>query len=1307
MSLNYYWESFIRKLKGKPGSRDYFENLMLELLKVENPDKEVHRIAASPGDGGIDILVQQDNGIDIYQCKFFTDELGESQRNQIRKSFNKAMEDKGVTVLRWFLCMPREQELEEISWVHNFIKKRSDVYGVEMHFIYGTEITNRMEAVAPELIDKYFPITAPKHFTNKSLIVPFTKEDSNSAQGGTYIPRDDLLSKIADSFQSQSGNKRMVFLSGMGGCGKSELARAYAERHSSAYEEIFWLTCTDGIRPDLMTLMSNADTLCDVKKEDVVAFSNTVLIIVDNCNNNDSKFLRELEHSTGLADILVSTRLRYIGSYKNIISIESDEPEKFTFEVFERNYCKVQPWGEPKEIKEDEICPVHDICRAVQYNTMIVSLIGLRLCEYDNLSIADCAKKIRTGVGSIKGTFDYSKDLDPRSEEMKDVLHFLFQDILYPTVPVTREQKEVLSVLSLTPATWYEGNYIYSLTGGGTENTNHEYAAKKLLSFGWLQGSSDKMAIHPLIAEAISGEPISISDPKFYYKLLNNYLGLQEKYLAKNHFLINEIIKRSGDALPEAKIAAMLLINNGGYKKIFAKKFPNVSTAYFVYEAHDWSRFYYYQDIEKQSTCLLLNIPCQTKEDDSVKLLKIYSTGVPYVLDLSTTISNKEIAKIPAGLCYEDPNICNCIFSQHLTVIENHAFAGCSNLSGELRLPDSLTRIGEQAFFGCSGLSCELRLPDSLKSIENRAFAGCSNLSGELRLPNTLNNIGEGAFFKCSGLLGELRLPDSLNCIAGDVFSGCSGLSGELRLPDKLISIGDWTFSGCSGFTGELHLPNTLKSIGIRAFAGCSGFSNELHLPETLTSIGSGAFDGCTGFSGELRLPDSLTSIGEQTFANCTGLSGVLRLPDGLTSLEDKAFSGCCHLSGELRLPEKLADIGDGTFYGCSSLSGELRLPEKLISIGDWAFANCSGLSGELRLPDSLTSIGYRAFFGCSGLSGDLHLPDRLISIGRGAFDGCSGLLGEQHSPDKLTNIAYRTPIEFTNLSSEINLPDSLTSIVEEAFSGRSDLSGELHLPDSITTIGDWAFYECSGLSGELRLPDNLTNIGEGAFYGCSGFSGKLCLPDSLISIGEGAFFGCSGFSGELRLPDNLTSIGEGVFYNCTGLSGELHLPDNLQVIRDETFVGCSGLSGELHLPDSLTSIGKVAFAGCSSLSGELRLPNSLCSIGERAFYGCSNLSGELFLPDSLISIGEGAFDRCSGLSGELRLPYNLTSIGSMSFNRCNAIEKIVFNNPNTIIEGRINPFSSTIICGYKNSTAEEYALKNGLVFEELKPDEQ
>ena len=109
----------------------------------------------------------------------------------------------------------------------------------------------------------------------------------------------------------------------------------------------------------------------------------------------------------------------------------------------------------------------------------------------------------------------------------------------------------------------------------------------------------------------------------------------------------------------------------------------------------------------------------------------------------------------------------------------------------------------------------------------------------------------------------------------------------------------------------------------------------------------------------------------------------------------------------------------------------------------------------------------------------------------------------------------------------------------------------------------------------------------------------------------------------------------------------------------------------------------------------------------KREFYNCSGLSGELHLPDGLTSIGENAFSECFGLSGEIRLPNTLKSIGILAFHKCNDIEKIVFYGPNTIIKGSLNPFSSTIICGYRNSTAEEYTLKNDLVFEELKPTEK
>ena len=1287
MALNYYWESFIRNLRGKPGARAVFENLMEELLRAENPEKNVQRVEANPGDDGIDIYVTQDNGIDIYQCKFFTDNLGDAQRNQIRKSFNRAKEANGADMRRWFLCMPREHESEdnEVKWINNFINKYTDYDGnhVKIQFIFGTEITNRIGKNAPGLIDKYFYISGHKHFTNKALIVPFTKENANGPQGGTYIPRDDLLSKIANSFQSQSGKERMVFLSGMGGCGKSELARAYAERHSSEYEEIFWLTCTDGIRPDLMTLMSDADTLCDVNKEDVAVFSDKVLIIVDNCNSDSSKFLRELEHGTGHADILVTTRLNHIGSYTNIIFIESDDPVKFTYAVFEKNYCRPQPWRASKEIKDCEIHNVYDICREVQYNTMIIALIGLRLSEYNNLSISDCAQKIRNGVGIIKGKIDYSKDLDPRSEEMKDVLRFLFQDIL--NYPVTIEQKEILFVLSLTPASWYEMEFIFSLTGDGPEKTDHEYAAKKLLSFGWLQGNNSKIAIHPLIAEVISDESIISSDSAFLSTLLNNYLGLQEKYLIRDRLLINEIIKRADCALPETKIAAMLLLNHGGYKRLFAELHPEVKVAYFVYINHDKNRYFMYRELKTNQTYPLVKVLCNEKDGKCANLLKVYNTGVNYTLDLNVPYKGEWIKEIPEGLCWHDLNIRECIYSREISAINDKAFCGCSSLSGELHLPESLTSIGDFAFSDCSNLSGELHLPESLSSIGDFAFSDCSNLSGELRLPKSLSSIGNAAFSGCSGFSGDLYLPESLTSIGEAAFSGCNGFSGSLCLPESLTNLGNTAFYHCKSLSGVLHLPESLSSIGDYAFFDCSNLSGELRLPKSLTSIGEAAFSRCNGFSGELCLPDSLTRIDERAFYGCSGFSGELHLPEHLTSLGDSAFKDCSSFSGELHLPKSLTSLGDSAFSGCSGLSGDLHLPDGLTSIGNGAFYECSGFSGELHLPKSLTSIGDWAFSGCSSLSGDLRLPECLTSLGDSAFSGCSGFSGKLYLTEYLTTIGHNTFSGCNGLSGELHLPKNLTNIGNYAFNHCSGLSGELHLPESLTSIGDFAFSDCSNLSGELHLPERLNRIGESAFSGCTRLSGELHLPRNLTYIGSRTFSNCTGFSGELRLPENLTYIGNMAFSGCSGFSGELHLPEGLTYICYLAFNGCSGFSGELYLPESLRGIDFGAFDGCDKLiikdiskyhrlqrnakngtvtalefynasisdGGELQLPDSVTNIADSAFYQMENLSGELDLPRNLTSIGKSAFAGCIGLFGELHLPDSLTNIGDMAFARC------------------------------------------------------
>ena len=1202
MAYAYDWESFIRIHGGEPGARDMFEKLLDDLLRQENPNKEVHIVRASPGDEGIDVYVSQKDGIDVYQCKFFMRALEDSQWQKIKKSFDAAMKPKGVTILRWILCMPREMHKEDLKKWDNFKKKHASS-GIEIRLVDGNEIVARMQECDrlnnTNLMNKYFGESRRRRFTNKERIIPFTMSYANGAQGGTYVSRDDLLRKIEHCFRT----KRMVFLTGMGGCGKSEMARAFAYKHRDDFDEIFWLTCDDSDKkPDLMSLMSKSDPLSKIEKTDIVNFSNRVLIIIDNCNIDYEGFLYELERETNMAKILITTRLSRIGNYNSIIPVESDDPDTFAYAVFSKNYCKKPRWGRAKEICDDEAESISDICRTVQFNTMIISLVAIRLREKSDLTISKCASQIIDGVGTITGKIDYTKDHEHRSENLKEILRFLFLDIL--NYPFSNAQREVLSVLSLTPALWHSIDYITSLLDVG----DHEYAMKSLLDLGWIQGDSDKVTIHPLIAEVMAddGRDIIIKTPDYYENILRNYLGLPDELLGREKYLINKAAKLSHGFDSKLMVAIMLVINHGGYRSLFSKIHPEVNVAYFVYVNNYKNgvlyRSFEYRDLQRNKTYLLLDILCRVSQNEDVRLLSIYNVGVPYKLDLNVIFHGKWIKDIPDNICSMDQFVSGCDLGLKITTIGNSTFYGCKRLRGEV---------------------C---FPEELKSIGNRAFSACDGLIGELRFPESLTSIGDEAFLGCKGLSGKLNLPKNLTYIGNRAFSGCKGLNGELCLPERLIYLGD------------------------RAFYLCKRLNGNLHLPATLTSIGNGTFDHCKGLDGELLFPQGLVSIGNNAFAGCEGIKCELHLPESLTSIGKKAF------------------------YGCISLKGELILPVRVTSIGDEAFSGCKGLSGEPNLPETLTNIGNDVFFGCT----DIILPDWFFKTKNKSRYHRRQLLDSQQINGGINRKKSIEANQCNGSGGELNMPEGLVSIGDMAYFGRSDLVGNLNLPKSIRYIGEKAFYGCSGLRGELNLPKNLNKLGNGAFEGCY------------------------GMSGELRLPEALTCIGDNVFRDCKGLTGELYMSETVKIIGDNAFSGCEKLSGKLRLPRSVVSIGRRAFAFCRGLSGELYLPDELISIGVEAFYKCSGLRGKVHFSKKMTVIGKRAFYGCRGLNGELELLPNLLQIGEQAFYGCSLIEKIIFYNPDTKIDGVLNPYASFAICGYKNSTAEKYAYENGLVFEEL-----
>ena len=102
------WHDYVRLHGNEEGARAAFEHDCEALLKKQFPMQSVGLVRANPGDEGVDVYVGELGiaPVDVYQCKFFLEALGDSQRAQIRRSFASALASKEYTTRSWVLCVP-------------------------------------------------------------------------------------------------------------------------------------------------------------------------------------------------------------------------------------------------------------------------------------------------------------------------------------------------------------------------------------------------------------------------------------------------------------------------------------------------------------------------------------------------------------------------------------------------------------------------------------------------------------------------------------------------------------------------------------------------------------------------------------------------------------------------------------------------------------------------------------------------------------------------------------------------------------------------------------------------------------------------------------------------------------------------------------------------------------------------------------------------------------------------------------------------------------------------------------------------
>lgn len=125
-----------------PEGRQTFEDLVGILL--EDCGLIDGRIKVFRGDAGIDSYAgsfAEAELVSVYQCKFFTKPWGESQKRQIRDSFQTANQHR---LKEWFLVVPVRLTIEDVRWFDEWRSKQS----VPIEVIHGDRLTHLLESNA-------------------------------------------------------------------------------------------------------------------------------------------------------------------------------------------------------------------------------------------------------------------------------------------------------------------------------------------------------------------------------------------------------------------------------------------------------------------------------------------------------------------------------------------------------------------------------------------------------------------------------------------------------------------------------------------------------------------------------------------------------------------------------------------------------------------------------------------------------------------------------------------------------------------------------------------------------------------------------------------------------------------------------------------------------------------------------------------------------------------------------------------------------------------------------------------------------
>ena len=159
-----------------------------------------------------------------------------------------------------------------------------------------------------------------------------------------------------------------------------------------------------------------------------------------------------------------------------------------------------------------------------------------------------------------------------------------------------------------------------------------------------------------------------------------------------------------------------------------------------------------------------------------------------------TIINNDSVS-----LCGLDEDISilevpDTIYKRAVVEIANYAFTDDEKITSiDFSKASNLERIGTFTFKGCTNLNGEIIIPQSVRTIDSAAFQACTSLESVV-IDASVTLLPQQCFYQCAALK-SVKLNDTITEIGHYAFSGCANLN-YMEIPASITQIADTAFNG-------------------------------------------------------------------------------------------------------------------------------------------------------------------------------------------------------------------------------------------------------------------------------------------------------------------------------------------------------------------------------------------------------------------------------------------------------------------------------------------------------------------------------